>query len=254
MIDSHCHLQVDILRSQAEALLREAREAGVHDVLIPGIVPGDASRDVELAERLDVWCSVGCHPCHAHEWDARSLAPWLAHPRVVAIGECGLDFFHKPFDALLQEQVLREQIELARSADLPLILHNRESDTDILRVLRGNGAARGVFHCFGGDRKCLDGALELGFFVSFAGNVTYPKAAFRELVRDVPLDRLLVETDAPWLAPSPDRGRTNRPALVARTLREVAALRGEDPAVLDAATTANFHSCFPKATRRPCCP
>lgn len=252
MIDSHCHLQVDVLRSQAESLLREAREAGVDDLLIPGIVPGEAARDVELAERLDVWCSVGCHPCHAHEWNPDALAPWLAHPRVVALGECGLDFFHKPFDAALQERVLRAQIELARTADLPLILHNRESDRDIVRVLRDAGASRGVFHCFGGDGICLDAALELGFHVSFAGNVTYPKATFRDLVRRVPLDRLLVETDAPWLAPVPDRGRVNRPALVARTLREVATLRGEDPGILDAATSNNFRTCFPKAARKPC--
>lgn len=206
---------------------------------------------MELAERLGVWCSVGCHPCHADAWDAAALLPWLGHERVVAVGECGLDYFHEPFDAALQERVFREQISLARGAGLPLILHNRESDRDMVRILRDAGADRGVFHCFGGDAQCLRDALSLGFHVSFAGNVTYPKAAFRALVREVPLDRILVETDAPWLAPVPDRGRLNRPALAARTLRELALLRGDAFEALDRAVTDNFHACFPRATRRP---
>lgn len=249
MIDSHCHLQVDVLRSQAESLLREARLAGVSDLLIPGIAPEDAPRDVELAERLDVWCSVGCHPCHVDQWIEGALEPWTDHPRVVAIGECGLDYFHKPYDAALQESVFRAQIRIAMDAGLPLILHNRDSDRDLVRILRDEGAAKGVFHCFGGDAGCLESALELGFHVSFAGNVTYPKSSFRDLVRLVPLDRILIETDAPWLAPIPDRGKTNRPALVARVLEEVARLRGEDPASVDEAVTSNFRNCFPKAAR-----
>lgn len=251
MIDSHCHLQVDALRPHAEALLREARDAGVSDLLVPGILPRDAARDVGLAASLDVWCSVGCHPCHCDEWDPSALEPWLTHPRVVAIGECGLDFYHKPYDAVLQERVFREQIRIAANAHLPLILHNRDSDRDMERILRDAGASRGVFHCFGGDRRCLEAALDLGFHVSFAGNVTYPKAAFRELVKDVPRDRILVETDAPWLAPLPERGKTNRPALVAKVLHEIATLRGEDPRMLDQAVTDNFRACFPKASRPP---
>lgn len=250
VVDSHCHLQVDALRPDAAALWRQAREAGVVDLLIPGIEPGQAARDVALAESLDVWCSVGCHPCHPDSWDAPALQGWLDHPRVVAIGECGLDFFHKPFDAPLQERVFRAQIRMARDAGLPLILHNRESDRDLVRILRDTGADRGVFHCFGGDARCLEDALELGFHVSFAGNVTYPKALFRDLVRRVPRDRLLVETDAPWLAPVPHRGKTNRPDLVLEVLREVALLRDEDPVLLGQAVVANFHSCFPRA-RRP---
>lgn len=249
MIDSHCHLQVDVLRSQAESLLREARHAGVSDLLIPGIAPEDASRDVELAERLDVWCSVGCHPCHVDQWIEGALEPWANHPRVVAIGECGLDHFHKPYDAALQESVFRAQIRIANDSGLPLVLHNRDSDRDLVRILRDAGATKGVFHCFGGDAQCLESALELGFHVSFAGNVTYPKSSFRDLVRLVPLDRVLIETDAPWLAPIPDRGKTNRPALVARVLEEVARLRDEDPALIDEAVTSNFRNCFPKAAR-----
>lgn len=251
MIDSHCHLQVVPLRDQAESLVREAREAGVQEILIPGIEPGDAASTIELAERLDVWCSVGCHPSHPDRRDAATLRRFLSHPRVVAVGECGLDFFHKPFDPVLQEDVFREQIALAQEAALPLVLHNRESDRDTIRILRDMGASRGVFHCFGGDAWCLEEALSMGFHVSFAGNVTYPKAAFRELAARVPLDRILVETDAPWLAPVPDRGRTNRPALVVRVLEEVARLRGEAPERVAAAVVSNFRDCFPKTARIP---
>jgi len=249
LIDSHCHLQAPPLFAQAEALVREAREAGVVDVLVPGIEPQDAAGVAELAERLDVWCAVGCHPSHPDRRDAALLRRILSHPRVVAVGECGLDFFHKPFDAVLQEEVFREQIGIAKEAALPLVLHNRDSDRDLIRILRDTNASQGVFHCFGGDARCLEEALSMGFFVSFAGNVTYPKAAFRELVAEVPLDRLLIETDAPWLAPVPERGRTNRPALVALVLEEVARLRGEDPAIVGQAVVSNFRRCFPKAAR-----
>jgi TatD DNase family protein len=162
------------------------------------------------------------------------------------VGECGLDYFHKPFDAALQERVLREQIEIARQADLPVILHNRDSNEDLLRVLRDADFHRGVFHCFSADRKTLDAALELGFHISFSGTVTFRKAAVRDLVPLVPSDRLLVETDAPWLAPHPHRGTTNRPALVRLVLEEVAFLRSEDPGVLGAGIVDNFRACFPR--------
>lgn len=248
-VDSHCHLQSEPLRSEAAQALELARRGGVVDLLIPGIEPAHAAHDVAQAEELDVWVSVGCHPCHPDAWDESLVRPWLAHPRVVAIGECGLDFFHKPFDARLQETVFRAQIALALEHDLPLILHNRESDRELVAILRDAGARGGVFHCFGGDARCLEDALELGFFVSFAGNVTYPKSSFRELVARVPRDRLLVETDAPWLAPVPERGKPNSPALVVRVLEEVARLRGEDPAELGEAVIGNFARCFPKARR-----
>lgn len=246
LVDSHCHLQVDDLRSRAEELLNEARQAGVIDLLIPGIRPTEATSDHALAESLGVWCAIGCHPCHADEWDEAALLGALDLPRVVAVGECGLDRFHKPFDADLQDRVFRRQIAIAREAGLPLVLHNRETDRELVRVLREERAAGGVFHCFGGDERCLEEALELGFFVSFAGNVTYPKAAFRSLVPRVPRERLLVETDAPWLAPVPDRGRTCRPAHAATTLRELATLRGEDAASLGEAVVDNFRLCFPR--------
>jgi TatD DNase family protein len=246
MVDSHCHLQVEPLRGEAVECVREAAASGVAEILMAGISPSETASTTSLAERLGVWCSVGCHPCNSGEWDAAPLLEHLSHPRVVAVGECGLDYFHKPYDATLQERVLREQIEIARGADLPVILHNRDSDEDLLRVLGDADFHRGVFHCFSSDRKTLDAALEMGFHISFSGTVTFRKAAVRELVALVPPDRLLVETDAPWLAPHPHRGTTNRPALVRLVLEEVATLRGEDPGEVGRRVVANFHACFPR--------
>lgn len=247
MVDSHCHLQVSALRQDSHLLVQEAREAGFREILMAGIVPSESASTTALAEELGIWCSVGCHPCHAEEWDPAPILEHLSHPRVVAVGECGLDFFHKPFDPVLQERVLREQIGIARSADLPLILHNRKSSDELVRVLRDAGANRGVFHCFSADRRTLDAALDLGFHISFAGTVTFPNASIQELVPLVPLDRILLETDAPWLAPHPHRGTTNRPVLARLTLEAVARLRNCDPADLGREVVANFHRCFPRS-------
>lgn len=247
MVDSHCHLQVAALRPDADRLVREARDLGFQEILVAGIVPSEAPSTTALAEELGVWCSVGCHPCHADEWDPDPVLAHLSHPRVVAVGECGLDFFHKPFDPALQETVLREQLAIAKSADLPVILHNRKSSDELVRILRDAGASRGVFHCFSADRRTLDAALSLGFHISFSGTVTFPNASIRELVPSVPLDRILVETDAPWLAPHPHRGTVNRPALARITLDAVAELRGCDPEELGRQVVENFHGCFPRS-------
>ena len=247
MVDSHCHLQVAALRPEAHRLVQEAREAGFQEILMAGIVPSEAASTTALAEELGIWCSVGCHPCHADEWDPNPVLAHLSHPRVVAVGECGLDFFHKPFDPVAQEAVLREQLAIAREANLPVILHNRKSSDELVRVLRDAGASRGVFHCFSADRRTLDAALDLGFHISFSGTVTFPNASIRDLVPSVPLDRLLVETDAPWLAPHPHRGTTNRPLLARITLEAVAELRGCDPSDLAREVVGNFHRCFPRS-------
>lgn len=246
MVDSHCHLQVPDLREGAVGHVAEALAQGVSEILVAGIVPSEAASTTALASELGVWCSVGCHPCNADEWDPAPILAQLDHPRVVAVGECGLDFFHKPYDAALQESVLREQIEIARGADLPIILHNRKSNEDMVRVLRDAKFHRGVFHCFSADRRTLDAALDLGYHLSLSGTVTFRNASIRELVPLIPADRLLVETDAPWLAPHPHRGTTNRPALVRLVLEEVALLRGEEPAQLGRTVVENFHRCFPK--------
>lgn len=249
MVDSHCHLQTEGLRSQARACVDEARAAGIQELLVAGIVPSEIESTLDLVRELDVWCSIGCHPCHADEWDADAILARVSDPRVVAIGECGFDFHHKPFDAAVQERVLREQIEIAKGADLPVILHNRHSSAELIRVLRDAKADRGVFHCFSAGSGTLSAALDLGFHISFSGTLTFRNAEIRDLVGNIPRDRLLVETDAPWLAPHPHRGRTNRPALVRLVWEELARLRGDDIQELGSALLDNFRTLFPRTVR-----
>jgi TatD DNase family protein len=202
----------------------------------------------------DIWCSVGAHPHEAAdhaEATAADLAALAAHPRVIGIGETGLDFHYDHSPRAVQERVFRAHIAAARESGLPLIVHAREADAEIARILDEEGARTGVLHCFSSGRALAEAALELGFHISISGIVTFRNAEdLRGIVRDVPLDRLLVETDAPYLAPVPHRGKRNEPAFVAATAAAVAGLKGIEPDALAATTTDNFFRLFEKA-RRP---
>jgi TatD DNase family protein len=201
----------------------------------------------------DIWCSVGAHPHEAADHETTTsdeLIRLASHPRVVGIGETGLDYHydHSPRD--IQERVFRAHIAASKTTGLPLIIHAREADDDIARILRDEAPPPGVLHCFSSGRGLAEAALDLGFLISISGIVTFRNADdLRAIVRDVPLDRLLVETDAPYLAPVPYRGKRNEPAFVAATAAAVAALKGVEPAELAEATTANFFRLFAKATR-----
>src|SRR5439155_18810335 len=201
----------------------------------------------------DIWCSVGVHPHEAAEYAALTavdLAALAAHPRVIGIGETGLDFHYDHSPHEVQERVFRTHIAASQASGLPLIIHAREADAEIARILREEQATAGVLHCFSSGRALADAALDLGFYISISGIVTFRNAEeLRAIVRDVPLDRLLVETDAPYLAPVPYRGRRNEPAYVAATAATVAALKGVEPAELAAVTTDNFFRLFAKASR-----
>jgi TatD DNase family protein len=244
--DSHCHLQDERFSGEMTEVLARAREAGVATVLLPGTDPDTSERAAELAQEYGLWFSAGTHPEDPARHDEGRIRALLSHPRCVAVGEIGLDYHYPPFDRQSQEQLFRSQIRLAREAGLPIVIHNREADRDTVRILRDEGSPGGVFHCFGGDRECLDAALSLDFFISFAGNLTYPKASFRELAPLVPRERLLVETDAPYLSPVPFRGKPNEPARAALVLAELACLRGEDVRALGEACLDNFRHCFPR--------
>jgi TatD DNase family protein len=220
-----------------------------------------ATRESEWAEvralaeaEPDVLCSVGVHPHeadgHAHI-DAARLVAEAAHPRVVGIGETGLDFYYDHSDRARQAQSFRAHIAAARETGLPLIVHTRDAEAETAAILADEwekGAFPGLIHCFTASADFARAVLPLGFRISLSGIVTFRKAeALQAVARDLPLDRLLVETDAPFLAPVPHRGRTCEPAHVADTARFVAALRGLAPEALAEATTANFHALFTKA-------
>jgi TatD DNase family protein len=259
-IDSHAHLDGPKFDADRADVLARARAAGVEAVLAIGNGRGPADVDcgIKLAEENDnVWASLGVHPHEANlltEDDYPRMAALARHPKIVAWGEIGLDYYydHSPRD--VQQQVFTRQLELARSAHLPVILHIRPSDNsenawdDCFRILDehwNSAGLGGILHCFTGSIEHARKGLETGFMISFAGNVTYPKAqAIREAANFVPLDRMLIETDSPYLAPVPHRGKRNEPAFVAHTAATIAELRGTKADEVGLQTTANFYRFF----------
>jgi TatD DNase family protein len=257
LIDSHCHLDFPELAAEEDAVVARARDAGVGAMLTIGTRLDAFDKVRAVAERhANIWCSVGVHPHEAKEEGQRTpdrLVTLAQHPKVVGIGETGLDYFyeHSPRDE--QAASFRAHIAAARQSGLPLIVHTRDADDDTAAILREEmraGAFTGLIHCFSSGRGVAEVALDLGMSISLSGIVTFKAAEeLRGIVRDVPLDRLLVETDAPFLAPIPRRGKRNEPAFVAHTAAKVAELKGISIAELERATTDNFFRLFTKADR-----
>ena len=254
LVDSHCHLDFPDFAEERDAVIARARAAGVATLLTIGTRLDQFPGVRAIAEAHDdIWCSVGAHPHEAADHAATTaadLAALAAHPRVIGIGETGLDFHYDHSPREVQKLVFRAHIAASKACGLPLIIHAREADDEVARILREEAPPPGVLHCFSSGRALAEAALELGFYISISGIVTFRNAQdLRAIVRDVPLDRLLVETDAPYLAPVPYRGRRNEPAFVAGTAAAVASLKGVDPEELAAATTDNFFRLFEKAVR-----
>jgi TatD DNase family protein len=260
LIDSHCHLDFPELAGDEAGVLARARTAGVAGMLTIGTRLDQFEKVRAIAERHDnVWCSVGVHPHEAKEEGQRTLDRLIEaarHPKVVGIGETGLDFYYEHSPRSDQEESFRAHIAAARQTGLPLIVHTRDADRetgDILEEEHGKGAFPGLIHCFSSGPEVARRALALGLYISISGIVTFKAAeSLRATVRDIPLDRLLVETDAPYLAPVPKRGKTNEPAFVAHTATKVAELKGVGLAELEGATTDNFFRLFAKAERVRC--
>ena len=260
LIDSHCHLDFPELAKDEAGVLARARTAGVGGLLTIGTRLDQFDKVRAIAERHDnVWCSVGVHPHEAKEEGQKTpdrLVEAAVHPKVIGIGETGLDFYYEHSPREEQATSFRAHIAAARQSGLPLIVHTRDADTetgDILEDEYGKGAFTGLLHCFSSGPEIARRALDLGLYISISGIVTFKAAEqLRSIVRTVPLERLLVETDAPYLAPVPKRGKTNEPAFVAHTAAKVAELKGVSVAELEAATTENFFRLFAKAERAKC--
>ena len=249
LFDSHCHLTDARLAAEAAAVVERARAAGVTGIVTIASDAEDAARAAALAEALPgVWATAGIHPHVAAAADEAAwerIAELAGRARVVALGETGLDYHydHSPRDA--QRRAFARHIELARGLGLPLVVHSREADEDTAAMLREAGAeVRGVLHCFAGGAALLEAGLEAGWMISFSGLVTFRNYDGAELVRAVPADRLLVETDAPYLAPVPHRGRRNEPAFVRHVAEGVAALRGEPLEQVAAYTARNARAFY----------
>lgn len=254
LVDSHCHLDYPGLAEDLPGVLARARNAGVGALLTIGTKLADFPRVRAIAETYhEVWCSVGVHPHEAasEAADAARLIELASHPRVIGIGETGLDYYYDRSPRPQQQANFRVHVAAARETGLPLIVHTRDADDDTAAILAehaGDGKLSGVLHCFTSSRRLAERAIGLGFYISISGIVTFKNAEdLRETVGVIPLDRLLVETDAPYLAPVPMRGRPCEPAFVVHTAAKVAELKNVSAAELARATTANFFTLFTRA-------
>jgi TatD DNase family protein len=257
LIDSHCHLDFDVFDADRDVVVARALGAGIgRMVSISTRVRRFDRLLAVVAQYPQVYCSVGTHPHNADEEPDVSVAELVrlaAHPKVVAIGEAGLDYHYDLGSPAAQMDGFRRHIAAARITGLPLVIHARDADEDIAATLTeemGKGAFPAILHCFSSGRALAETGLELGMTVSFSGILTFRNSAdLRAIAADVPMDRLLVETDAPFLAPVPHRGRRNEPAFVADTARVLAEVKGVTPEELAAATTENFFRLFAKVPR-----
>ena len=257
LVDSHCHLDFPDYAGDVDGVVARARAAGVGVCLSIGTELNRFAGVRAVAEKFpDVWCSVGVHPHEAEKEPLCGPAPLLAeaaHPKVVGIGETGLDYYYEHSPRAAQADNFRAHITAGRQAKLPVIVHSREADDDTIAILEdemGNGVFTGLIHCFTGTQKLADAALRLGFCISVSGIATFKNSGpLRDVIKTVPLERLLVETDAPFLAPMPHRGKTNEPAFVVHTARMLAELKTVSESELAAATTENFFRLFTKVSR-----
>jgi TatD DNase family protein len=257
LIDSHCHLNYEGLAERQEEVLANARARGVSGFLNISTRQREWGDVIAVAERNeDVWATVGVHP---HEADAHpdlgsaALVNAASHPDVIAIGECGLDYYYDKSDRHAQRERFQAHVDAARQSGLPLVVHTREAEEDTSEMLETavkRGGVTGVLHCFTGSAELARKGLDLGFYVSLSGIVTFKNAQdLQETAKWLPADQMLVETDSPFLAPVPHRGKPCEPAFVADTAAFVARLREEEPEALADATTANFFRLFPKAVK-----
>lgn len=257
LVDSHCHLNFPDFSQDLDDVVARAQAQGV------GVMQSICTKMYEfdgilaIAERYPhIYCSVGVHPHEAgHEpiVTAEQLLEKTRHHKVIGIGETGLDFYYEHSPRREQEESFRNHITASRESGLPVIVHTRDADDDTIRILRdemGKGTFPGLIHCFSSGQEMADAALEIGFYISVSGIVTFKKAeALREVLKTVPLERMLVETDSPYLAPMPYRGKRNEPAYVSETCKVLAELKGVDAETCAQVTTDNFFTLFTKAKR-----
>lgn len=257
LVDHHCHLDFPQFASDLAGVVTRAHENGVGMMVTISTRVRQFASVLAVAERFDsVYCSVGTHPHNADEErdvPVDTIIDLSRHPKVVAVGEAGLDYYYQHASAAAQAEGFRRHIHAARVTGLPLEIHTRDADADTLAILQdehAKGAFPAVLHCFTGGRELAMRAVDMGLYVSFSGVITFKKSeALRDIVRDVPLDRLLVETDAPFLAPDPYRGKTNEPAYVVRTAAALADVKGISRESIAVVTTDNFFRLYAKADR-----
>ena len=249
-IDSHAHIQLSQFNNDRDAVLKRASEAGVSTILVIGFDMETSLGAVELAEKhAHIYATVGMHPHDAKYLTSDVLEAFrelAAHPKVIALGEMGLDYYRNLSPRPLQKEAFEKQLDLAEELQMPIVIHNRDAYMDILPILEARqGKIQGVLHCFTGDVELMHRSLTIGFYIGIGGIVTYPNAKdIQAVAREVPEDRLLIETDCPWLAPQFRRGKRNEPAYVRAVAEMIAELRGTSVEAIGETTTRNFQELF----------
>lgn len=253
VVDTHCHLDLQQFDIDREAVIERAWAAGLNRIMNPGVDLETSRRAVALAEaHPQIFAAVGFHPHDAAKMgadDLQTLRELAQRPKVKAVGEIGLDYYRDLSPRDLQAKAFRQQLELAAELDLPVIIHCRDAFEDVMAILRewhaSNNRARGVLHSFSGDHAQAEQVFEIGFRVGLTGPITFPKAEeMRAVAQNAPIDRILIETDAPYLTPVPNRGKRNEPAYVRRVAEKIAEVRGLTVEAVAAQTTANADSLF----------
>ena len=237
MIDTHAHIDADVFDEDRDQMIAQAYENGVKAIIIPAIEPDRYDEVLSICNQYEhIYCGMGVHPHNANDYSAPvedRIIALLENPKVRAVGEIGLDYYYEFAPKDVQQEVFRRQLNIAKSYDMPVIIHNRESDDDMIEILQEeqNGELKGVLHCFSSDLTMLHKALDLGFHVSFTGNITYKKSILDEIVRATPLDKIMIETDSPYMTPVPHRGKRNEPQFVrfiAQKIADIHALTFEE--------------------------
>lgn len=256
LVDSHCHLDFPDFAAELDQVVARARAAGVGRMVTISTKVKKHAQLIAIADRFpDVFCSVGTHPHHADEEldvDADALIAIAKHPKVVAVGEAGLDYHYDTGPRENQTKSFREHIEAARKTGLPLVIHSREADADMTRILKdeakqGQGPFTAVLHCYTGGRDLAFAAVDLGHYIGFTGILTFKNSeSLRDIAKALPADRILIETDSPYLAPVPYRGKRCEPAYVTETAKMLASIRGVSPDEIARQTTENFYRLFKK--------
>ncbi|MDD4556972.1 MAG: TatD family hydrolase [Alphaproteobacteria bacterium] len=256
LVDSHCHLDFDDFEGDLEEIIENAKENGVSAILNAGNNIGELENQLQISEKFPfIYTAAGVHPHNAHEYEnitAEEIIAKTEHKKVVGIGECGLDYYYDYSPRETQIKVFIEHIKAAQKTGLPLIIHNRDSDEDMIKLLDEHykiAPFTGEIHCFSSSKKLADFALSIGFYLSASGIITFNKSGeLRDIFENVPLDRLLVETDAPYLAPVPKRGQRNQPANVKYTAEKLAQIKDVSYEEITEITSDNFFALFRKAS------
>ena len=248
LIDSHCHLYMGSWSEDLDVVMARAKENGVGKIICPGIDIESSWQGLTIAKNhINVFAAAGIHPHDAKEAQAdfiNQLRDILVQSKIVAVGEIGLDYYRNISDADIQRHVFKKQLQLAYEMNLPVIIHNRNANDDIIQIIRNAKPIRGVAHCFSSDLKIAEVLIELGLYISFAGNLTYKNSNLTEVAKEIRLDRLLIETDAPFLSPVPYRGKENEPGHVKYVADKLAECRGVSVEEIAEATQKNTETLF----------